>query len=127
MMGGTLSRFIYEEQPFARETSTNFAAFEVPPVAADLDGDGQLELLSVASDTGAISAPGIDPGVKKSWLAVLKYRDRMFVKGTLGEELEVPLQGLTVTGKDVLFVATDSGTIFGKGGESQVLVFPLAN
>lgn len=127
MMGGTLSRFIYEEQPFARETSTNFAAFEVPPVAADLDGDGQLELLSVASDTGAISAPGIDPGVKKSWLAVLKYRDRMFVKGTLGEELEVPLQGLTVTGKDVFFVATDSGTIFGKGGESQVLVFPLAN
>jgi hypothetical protein len=68
MMGGTLSRFIYEEQPYARETNINFAAFEVPPVAADLDGDGQLELLSVASDTSALSAPGLDPGVKKSWL-----------------------------------------------------------
>jgi hypothetical protein len=51
----------------------------------------------------------------------------MFVKGTLGEELEVPLQGLAVSGKRVLFIATESGSIFGKGGESQVLVFPLAH
>ncbi|MEZ4601688.1 MAG: hypothetical protein R2940_18005 [Syntrophotaleaceae bacterium] len=127
MMGGTLARIIYEEQPNARETNINYAAFEIPPVAADLDGDGQLELLAVASDTSLLSAPGLDPGVKKSWLAVLKYRDNMFVKGTLGEELEVPLQGLTVNGKDVLFIATEKGTIFGKDGESQLLVFPLAN
>jgi hypothetical protein len=127
MMGGTLSRFIYEEQPYARETSINYAAFEVPPVAADLDGDGQLELLCIASETSALSAPGLDPGVKKSWLAVLKKREEMFVKGTLGEELEVPLQGLTVSGQRVLFVATETGSIFGKGGESQVLVFPLAH
>jgi hypothetical protein len=125
MMGGTLSRFLYDEQPHARETETNFAAFEVPPVAADLDGDGRLELLAIASDTGLMAAPGISPGVKKSWLAVLKKRDGMFVKGTLGEELEVPLQGLAVAGDRVLFVATESGTIFGEGGESQVLVFPL--
>jgi hypothetical protein len=126
MMGGTLSRFIYEERPNAWETRVNFAAFEVPPVAADLDGDGQLELVAVASDTGAMSVPGLDPGVKKSWLAVLKYRDRMFIKGTLGDELEVPLQGLTVNGKDVLFIATEKGSVFGTGGESQLLVFPLA-
>jgi hypothetical protein len=127
MMGGTLSRIIYDEDPNARETRTNYAAFEVPPVAVDLDGDGRLELLSVASDTGALSAPGLDPGVKKSWLSVLKKRDGMFVKGTLGEELEVPLQGLAVANKQVLFVATETGSIFGKGGESQVLVFPLAH
>jgi hypothetical protein len=126
MMGGTLSRFIYEEHPFARETRINYAAFEVPPVAADLDGDGHLELVAIASDSSVFSTPGLDPGVKKSWLAVLKYRDRLFVKGTIGEELEVPLQGLTVSGKDVLFVATEPASIFGKDGGSQVLVFPLA-
>ncbi len=126
MMGGTLSRFIYEEQPHARETEVHYAAFEVPPVATDLDGDGQLELLAVSSDTGALTAPGIDPGVSKSRLSVLKKRDGMYVKGTLGEELEVPLQGLTVAGDRVLFVATETGSVFGKGGESQVLVFPLA-
>jgi hypothetical protein len=65
--------------------------------------------------------------VKKSWLSVLKKRDGMFVKGTLGEELEVPLQGLAVANKQVLFVATETGSIFGKGGESLVLVFPLAH
>jgi len=125
IMGGTLSRFIYEEDPNARETSTNYAAFEVPPVAVDLDGDGQLELLTIASDSGMMSTPGITPGVRKSWLVVLKKRDSMFVKGTLGEELEVPLQGLTVTGDRVLFIATETGSVFGKGGESQLLVFPL--
>ena len=127
MMGGTLSRFIYDEQPYARETETNFAAFEIPPVAADLDGDGRLELLAIASDTGLMAAPGISSGVKKSWLAVLKKRDGMFVKGTLGEELEVPLQGLAVASDRVLFVATETGTVFGEGGESQLLVFPLAH
>ena len=126
MMGGTLSRFLFEEDPSARETETNYAAFEVPPVAADLDGDGQLELLAVASDSSFLSAPGLTPGVKKSWLAVLKQRDGMFVKGTLGEELDVPLQGLAVEGDRVLFVATETGSVFGSGGESQLLVFPLA-
>ncbi len=126
VMGGTLSRFLFEKDPNARETETNYAAFEVPPVAADLDGDGQLELLAVASDSSLLSAPGIGSGVKKSWLAVLKVRDGMIVKGTLGEQLDVPLQGLTVAGDRALFVATETGSVFGGGGDSQVLVFPLA-
>jgi hypothetical protein len=57
----------------------------------------------------------------------LKYRDNTFVKGSLGEEMSNPLQGLTVQDQRVLFIATEPGSVFGKGGESQVLVFPLAN
>jgi len=127
MMGGSLARFAYQVQPDARETTTNFAAVEVPPVAADLDGDGRPELLVVASDSGMFSAPGLSANVRKSWLAVLKYRDNTFVKGSLGEEMSNPLQGLTVQDQRVLFIATEPGSVFGKGGESQVLVFPLAN
>lgn len=126
MMGGSLARFAYQVQPDARETTTNFAAVEVPPVAADLDGDGRPELLVVASDSGMMSAPGLSANVRKSWIAVLKYRDNTFVKGSLGEELSNPLQGLTVQDQRVLFVTTEPGSVFGKGGESQVLVFPLA-
>lgn len=127
IMGGTLSRFLFNVQLNARDAQTGYAAFEVPPVAADLDKDGQLELLTVASDSSLLSTPGIGSGVKKSWLAVLKKREGMFIKGTLGEELEVPLQGLAVAGKRVLFLATEAGSIFGQGGESQLLVFPLAD
>ncbi len=57
----------------------------------------------------------------------MKQRDGMIVKGTLGEELDVPLQGLAVDGDRVLFVATEIGSIFDSGGESQLLVFPLAH
>jgi hypothetical protein len=125
MMGGSVSRIMFEEQPNARETKTHFAAFEVPPLAVDLDGDGSRELLSVASESSFMSAPGISVNIGKSWLAVVKYRDGMFVKGTLGEELDVPLQGLALDQKRVLIVATQPGSVFGKGGDSQLLVFPL--
>lgn len=125
MMGGSVSRIMFEEQPNARETKTHFAAFEVPPVAVDLDTDGKPELLAVASESSLISAPGLSANVSKSWLAVVKFRDGMFVKGTLGEELDLPLQGLTLDQKRVMMVATQAGSIFGKDGESQLLVFPL--
>jgi hypothetical protein len=126
MMGGSISGIIFEEQPNARETETHTVAFEVPPIAVDLDHDGTKELVSVASESSFMSAPGITANIGKSWLAVVKFRDGMFVKGSLGEELDVPLQGLTLDRKRVLMVATQPGSIFGKDGGSQLLVFPLA-
>ncbi len=127
MMGGSVSRIMFEEQPNARETKMHFAAFEVPPVAVDLDNDGSPELLSVASESSLMSAPGISANVSKSWLAVVKFRDGMFVKGTLGEELDLPLQGLTLDQKRVMMVATQAGSVFGENGGSQLLVFPLVH
>lgn len=125
MMGGSVSRMMFEEQPNARETKIHFAAFEVPPIAVDLDNDGNPELLSVASESSLMSAPGLSANISKSWLAVVKFRDGMFVKGTLGEELDLPLQGLTLDQKRVMMVATQAGSVFGEDGGSQLLVFPL--
>jgi hypothetical protein len=125
-MGGSLSTAIYQTNPNAREIVSDTVAFEVPPVAVDLDGDGHLELLTVASDRSAMGASSVGPGVKKSWLSVLKFRDGMFVKGTLGEELDVPLQGLTVQPKRALFVASEPANMLGQGGASHLLSFPLA-
>ena len=73
-----------------------------------------------------MTAPGVGPGVRKSWLAVVKFREGMYVKGTLGEELEVPLQGLTVDAGRVLFVASEPASLLGQGGGSHLLAFPLA-
>ena len=125
-LGGSLSSLSYPIDPDSRDPQTGFASFEVPPVAVDLDGDGQRELVAVASDRSSFGAPGVGPGVKKSWLSVLKYRDGMFVKGTIGEELDTPLQGLYVTADRVLFVATEPPSLLGQGGASHLLSFPLS-
>jgi hypothetical protein len=125
-MGGSLSSLSYPIDPDSRDPQTGFASFEVPPVAVDLDGDGQREMVAVASDRSSFGAPGVGPGVKKSWLSVLKYRDGMFVRGTIGEELDTPLQGLHVTADRVLFVATEPPSMLGQGGASHLLSFPLS-
>ncbi len=125
-MGGSLSQVTYNTNPGAKDSLFTTEALEVPPVAADLDGDGQLELLAVASDRSLFRTPGIDPGVKKSWLSVVKYRDNIFVKGTLGEELEHPVQGVAVEGSRVLFVVSELASRLGEGAVSHVLSFPLA-
>lgn len=125
-MGGSLSVARFETNPNAKDIITDFVTFDVPPVAADLDGDGRPELVAVASDRSSLAATSIGPGVKKSWLVVLKLRDNMFVKGAIGEELEVPLQGLAVEGGRVLFVASEPADMLGQGGGSHLLSFPLA-
>jgi len=125
-MGGSLSTAIFQINPNARDIITDFASFEVPSVAVDLDGDGSLELLTIASDRSSLTGSSIGPGVKKSWLSVLKFRDGMFVRGNLGEELDMPLQGLAVAPGRVLFVASEPGSILGQGGSSHLLSFPLA-
>ena len=125
-MGGSLSTAIYDTNLDAKDVIKDFVAFEVPPVATDLDGDGAPELLTVASDRSSLTASSIGPGVKKSWLSVLKFRDGMFVKGALGEELDMPLQGLTVAPGRAMFVASEPGSILGQGGSSHLLSFPLA-
>jgi hypothetical protein len=47
------------------------------------------------------------------------------VKGTLGEEFDIPLQGLTVNDRRVLMVTTEPGDILGKGRASHLLAYQL--
>jgi hypothetical protein len=124
-MGGSLSFLTYEIDPTAKEIQPTSASFEVSPVAADLDGDGQLEILAVASERNIIGDVAAGPGIRKSWLEVVKFKDGRFVKGTLGEEMDTPLQGLVVADKRVLFVVTQPGNLFGKGRNSHLLAYQL--
>jgi hypothetical protein len=124
-MGGSLSFLTYDVDPFAKNIQPTSASFEVSPVAADIDGDGQLELLVVASEKDVIGNVGAAPGIKKTWLEVVKFQDRRFVKGIIGDEMDTPLQGLVVADKRVLFVATQPGNLFGKGSNSHLLAYQL--
>jgi hypothetical protein len=125
-IGGSLSVATYEVNPDAKDLMINSAMVEVSPAAADLDGDGRLEVIAIASDRAFVTAPGISPNIRNTKLATVKLRNSMFVKGTLGENIGTPIQGLTVARGQLLFVATESGSVFGKGGKSHLLAYPLA-
>jgi hypothetical protein len=123
-MGGSLSALTYDLNPGAKDRLFSTATFEVPPVAVDLDGDGRVEVVVISSEGPGVL--GIGAGIRKSWLAILDYRDGRFVRGTLGPELEIPLQGL-YPGRDGIFVvATHPSSSWGKSkGASELLFFPL--
>ena len=124
-IGGSLSFLTYYVDPTAKNIMPTSASIEVSPVATDLDGDGQLEILVVASEKNIAGAVKAATGVKKSWVDVLKFKDGRFVKGTLGEEMDTPLQGLMAEKSRVLFVTTTPGDIFGKGRSSHLLAYNL--
>jgi hypothetical protein len=88
-----------------------------------VDGDNQSEVLTVATDRGMLKSPQLS--LHKSWLAVIKYKNGKFVKGTFGETLEIPTQGLAADEGRVLLVASRPGTLFGKEASSRILAYPL--
>ena len=125
-MGGSLSFLTYDIDPTFKNVQTTTVEFEVSPVATDLDGDGHPELLAVASDRSIFGSLSTSPGVKKSWLAVFKYKAGRFESGILGNEIDTPLQGLTVARKRVLLVATASGNLLDEGAQSHLISYSLA-
>jgi hypothetical protein len=122
-MGGSLSELTYDLNPGAANRLFTTVAFEVPPVAVDLDGDGRRELVIIASEGSGLS--GIGSGVRKSWLATLEYHGGRFVRGSLGPELETPLQGLYASRKGVFVVATHAPSLFKPKRAGHLLFLPL--
>ncbi len=125
-MGGSLNKILYEIDPTRKNKMTDSVTMEIPPVAADLDGDGKTELLAVASERNLLANTGISPGIKQTWLAVLKYEEGVFNEGTLGERINTPIQGMTVYDGKVIMVVSETGSIFSKGGKSRLVELPLA-
>lgn len=125
-MGGSLSFLTYDIDPTFKDVKTTTVEFEISPVVTDLDGDGHPEILAVASDKSIFGSLAISPGIKKSWLAVFRYQDGRFESGTLGDELDKPLQGLTVAQQRVLLVATEPGNLMGEGASSHLLAYSLS-
>jgi len=122
-VGGSLAMATYELDPGASFTSVKTAILEISPIAVDVDGDGQLEVLAVTTDRGMLKSPRLT--LFNSWLTVVKYKNKNFVKGKLGEVLETPTQGLAADEGKVLVVASRPGSVFGKEASSRILAFPL--
>jgi WD40 repeat protein len=125
-MGGSLSFLTYDIDPNFKDGPNTTVEFEISPVATDLDGDGHTELLAVASERSIFGSLAVSPGVKKSWLAIFKYKNGRFESGSLGNEIDIPLQGLAVTPKQILMVATAPGNLMSEGAQSHLLSYSLA-
>ncbi len=124
-MGGSLSRIVYAVNPEQRDVLTRGETLEIDPVSADLDGDGRPELIAPASSQSTVTVASLYSGFKSTQLAVFSYRDGNFIKGTLGEELDQPVQGLTIHDGRVYLLVSQLGSFFGDGGESRLMSFRL--
>lgn len=124
-MGGSLSYLIYDIDPVFKDVKTIHAFMEVSPLPADLDGDGRPDLLAIASNLSSVSSPGMGIKPTKSQLTVLKFKEGRFIKGSLGEQMEMGIQGITVFNNRVLFVVSTSESLLGKVGSSHLLGYPL--
>ena len=122
-MGGTVSFLTYDaDASFEQNPKTETAAFELSPLAVDLDGDGNNELVAVASERSIIGTVGIAPGLNKSWVNIFKYADGRFSSGKLGEEFELALQGISLNKKRMLLVGTEPGGIVDKNRSASYLL-----
>lgn len=124
-MGASISGVTYDIDPLAQNPMIATAVCEVAPVAADLDGDGVREILAIGAEGSMLQNAGVTSAVNQSWLAVFKYQDGMMLKGTLGDKLERPLQGVAVSGDQALMVATDVAGLMDGQAASYLLAVPL--
>jgi hypothetical protein len=125
-MGGTLSFLTYDVDPSFQQPKTTTAAFEISPVAVDLNADGSNELLASASERSLLGSVRIASGLTKTWINLLKYDSGRFASGKLGEEFEVGLQGITINQQRLLLVTTEFGDLNADGGKSHLLAYSLA-
>jgi hypothetical protein len=124
-MGGTLAFLTYDIGSGSKDLKPTTAAFEISPVAVDLDADGRNELLVLASERSVLGSLQVSPGLTKTWIRIFKYDNGRFTSGTVGEELELALQGITLNKQRLLVVATEPGNLLGKGGNSHLLAYQL--
>gem|GEM_PF-1436447 len=122
-MGGTLSVLTYEKDSSFKDFVSTTAYFEVSPVTADLDNDGQLEILAISSNRPRFGAPGFKVDIKDIQFAAIKYKDGRFIKKIQNRYIDNPVQGLFASGERVLYLESVPKTRLRASGASYVHEF----
>lgn len=126
-MGGSLSSVRYVINPDDINPLFSNAKIEVSPISADIDGDGNREILIPSADLSAFTTVGGANSIKKTWVSVLKKTDNgTWMKGKVGGEYDQYIQAMGVTdGALYLLTVNPSGILSDAQGGSQLLVLPL--
>jgi len=123
-IGGSLSSVTYEIYPTARETTARTVSFELSPTVADLDADGRLELVVIASERPFLNI-GSTATIKKSRLLAIGYRDGQFVKKSWGKEMDAAIQSLAIASNAMLVLTSEPTSWLRGKTQSHLLVYPL--
>jgi len=123
--GGSLASFSFAKNPGQVDLLTTTAALEVPPLVADIDGDGQPEVIAVGADLGSFRVPGIGSSVKSSWIDVVRPAPAGFEKQQLTSPRENPIQALWRQGDRLWFMESLTTSGLSGQGHSRLLSAPL--
>ncbi len=124
-MGGSIAYITYDINPDQQVPQNNTVSLEIAPLAADIDNDGHPEIIAVASNKSPVSIPSVYSGFKNSLLAVFKYENGNFIKGTIGDDLNLPVQATGFDRKRLLFIETTLADLGGQGGSSSLNAIPM--
>ncbi len=124
-LGGSISQLTYDTNPGQMDALFTSATFEVAPVAADIDGDGQRELLAVSSDHPTFVSPAGGSNISETWLSVFKFKDGRFIKGRIGSTFDRPIQGLHASNERIFLVTSGPTSDEDPRGSSRLLAIPL--
>lgn len=119
-MGGSLSVLTYKTDPSFKDFNLTTAFFEIPPVVADIDNDGLLELLAISSDLSTFGAPGINVDIKNIRFVSIKYAEDRFIKKFLSQPFDTPVQGLAIIDKRILYIVSELRSGPGNSGHSRL-------
>ena len=123
--GGSLSTISYYQNPGMEGSLFKTDSLEIQPTISDIDGDGIPELLLVGSETTVLKAPGIGPGIEKSWITALKYANGGYRKGLLKFQRENPLQGLWAEEGKTIIAETMTTSSFNQKGRTNFFLYSL--
>jgi hypothetical protein len=106
-MGGSLVAFAYDVNPDASNRLFKTVSVEVAPICADINGDGQPQMIATGSDISLLQMLGVMPDIKKSWLVGVSYTGSKFRHQKIGPEIDdAAICGLSWDQNRLLLVVT---------------------
>lgn len=123
--GGSIARLTYDLTSGTADPMVETRFFQVDPVASDVDQDGLQEIVAAGGDIPTVRAPGVGPGVSRTWLSVIKKDGSRFYKKDLSPEFDNPIQGVGALEDRLVFLVTKPNSLFGQGGQAEVFMVSL--
>ncbi|MDY6821989.1 MAG: hypothetical protein SVN78_10260 [Deferribacterota bacterium] len=106
IIGNNASMLTYEINPKSPYVRQNTVSLEFPPIIKDIDGDGTLELLTIASKRNVLSSiVGVNE-IEDNWLIFFKYKNNQFIKGSIDKIVEKHIKGFTIFNNKIIAVVS---------------------